>query len=609
MSQQWSADRPRPTLLSGIAAMLGVLAAAAIVAILYFGRDIFVPLALAALLSFILVPAVRWLRRRIGRVAAVAFVVFAALVPICGLTAVIGHDIAALTPHLPEYRYNVEHKIQSLSDSVPGGDLFRRAVAFLHKLQNQLPISQRQAAAKSTAAQSQPPVPVIVEQPSPGPLEIMRSVVGPLLRPIALAGLVLIFTIMMLYDWEDLRDRVFQLAGAGDLQRTTDALSDAGQRISRYLSLQLAVNAGYGVLAGIGLTVIGIPNSALWAATTAVLRFIPYLGIWIAALLPLSLAIAVAPGWSLFAWTLLLYLMIELIVANLLEPRLYHHNVGLSSVAVIAAAVFWTWLWGPVGLLLSTPLTLCLIVLGQNVPQLQFLDVILGSEPVLAPQQRFYQRLLAGDPEEVTLQAEEFAEERSLAEFADEVAIPALAIAQADSDRGALSAEGRRALRAGTAAMLENLLDGGEPGEAGARGRAVCVAGRNSLDEAVALLLVHLLRERGRVAVDRALSADVLAPEADGLPALRRADILCLSLISSGSTARARYLVRRLRRRAPKARLLLGLWGWAGEAPPAGDLAAATAADMVALSLREAVEQIEASLNPAFPHTEAAAPS
>ena len=588
--------------------MLGVLAAAAIVAILYFGRDIFVPLALAVLLSFLLAPAVRWLRRRIGRVAAVSVVMFAALVPICGLTVVIGHDIAALTPHLPEYRYNVEHKIQSLSDSVPGGDLFRRSVAFLHKLQNQLPISPRQAAAKRAAAQPRPPLPVLVEQPSPGPLEIMRRVVGPLLRPLALAGLVLIFTIMMLYDWEDLRDRVFRLAGADDLQRTTQALGDAGQRISRYLSLQLAVNAGYGILAGIGLTVIGISNSALWAVTTAVLRFIPYLGIWIAALLPLSLAIAVAPGWSLFGWTLLLYVMIELIVANLLEPRLYHHNVGLSSVAVIAAAVFWTWLWGPVGLLLSTPLTLCLIVLGQNVPQLQFLDVILGSEPVLAPEQRFYQRLLAGDPEEATLQAEEFAEERSLAEFADEVAIPALAIAQADSDRGALAADGRKALRAGIAAMLENLVDGGEPHASGARGRVVCVAGRNSLDEAAALLLVRLLRERGRVAVDRALSADALSPEADGLPALRRADILCLSLISSGSTLRARYLVRRLRRRAPKARLLLGLWGWPAEAPPAGDLAAATAADMVALSLRDAVEQIEAFLNPASsPRTEPAA--
>jgi hypothetical protein len=236
-------------------------------------------------------------------------------------------------------------------------------------------------------------------------------------------------------------------------------MNEAAKRVSRYLLSQLSVNAVEGTLIGIGLAVIGIPNAALWGILVVLLRFIPYLGIVIAALFPLALAIAVDPGWSLLVWTALLFVATELVVANLVEPWLYAGTTGLSSIAVIIAAVFWTWLWGPIGLLLSTPLTACLLVLGRRVPQLRFLDVILGSEPVLTPAETFHQRLLADDPEEATEQAEQFAKEKSIEEFAEKVAIPVLARTQADSDSGILPPERRGTVKEGFAKILENLFD------------------------------------------------------------------------------------------------------------------------------------------------------
>src|SRR6202043_3033102 len=273
-------------------------------------------------------------------------------------------------------------------------------------------------------------------------------------------GLVIVFVIMiLLLEREDLRDRLLRLAGRRDLHRTPEAMNDAAQRISRYLLSQLVVNISCGLPIGLALTLIGIPNAALWGILVVLLRFIPYLGIVIAAAFPLALAIAVAPDWMLFVWTALLFVGIELVVANLVEPLVYGGSTGLSSVALIAAATFWTWLWGPIGLLLSTPMTVCLVVIGRHVPQLKFLDVILGNEPVLTPVETFYQRILANNPEEATEQAEEFAKNSSLTEFFEEIAIPALARAQADSDRGVLPLEDRATFERAIASMVENLLE------------------------------------------------------------------------------------------------------------------------------------------------------
>jgi predicted PurR-regulated permease PerM len=560
----------------GLLGVLTVLATGLVVAFLYFARDVIVPVALAVLLSFLLAPAVRWLRRlHIGRVPAVTLTVLIAFLTMLGFAAIIVQEISTLAQQIPEYRSNLETKIRSLPGVVPGGGVFHRVTSLVQELSRELTQSETQIAKSAndrsgigtSSVEPTKPVPVEIRGPDFAPLQIVQSIVGPLLQPLAMAGLVIVFVIMFLLEREDLRDRVLRLAGRRDLHRTTVAMDDAARRISRYLLRQLVVNACCGLPIGIGIALIGIPYAALWGIFAALLRFLPYLGIVIAASFPVALAVAVDPGWMLLVWVILLFVGVELLVANLLEPWVYAASTGLSSVALIAAATFWTWLWGPIGLLLSTPLTVCLVVLGRHVPQLEFLDVILGNQPVLSPDETFYQRLLANDPEEATEQAEEFVKEGSLAEFFDEVAIPALVRAQDDSDDGTLSPERRLMIREGIRAMLEDLSDDapadagsatGSPITEGTSG-IVCVAGRNELDEAAGSLLVHLLRSQQSVSIADALPAEALTSDRSQ-SSLDNATVICLSLISTHSPVRARYIVRRLARRAPRARVVVGLW-------------------------------------------------
>jgi predicted PurR-regulated permease PerM len=597
----------------GFFGVLILLTVGLVVAFLYFARDVIVPIALAILLSFLLAPAVRWLRRwHIGRVTAVTLTVLMAFLAMIGFTAVVVQEISSLAQQLPEYRSNLETKIRSLPGAVPGAGVLRRATSMVQELGRELkqsetavstPAGDRSAIGASPTEPTKP-VPVAIQRPEFEPLQIVQSIIGPLLQPLAMAGLVIVFVVMILLEREDLRDRLLRLAGRSDLHRTTVAMDDAARRISRYLSRQLVVNACCGLPIGFGLALIGIPNAALWGIFAATLRFLPYLGIVIAAGFPVALAVAVDPGWMLLVWVVLLFVGVELVVANLLEPWVYGASTGLSSVALIAAATFWTWLWGPIGLLLSTPLTVCLVVLGRHVPQLEFLDVILGNQPVLAPDETFYQRLLANDPEEATEQAEEFVKERSLAEFFDEVAIPALVRAQIDSDDGALLPERRLMIKQGVQALLENLSDeatadptsgqstspviGGAP-------RILCIAGRNELDEAAALLLVHLLGLEHPVAIAEALPAEVLKSDRYH-SSFEDPMVICLSLISTYSAVRARYLIRRLGRRAPRTRVLVGFWSL-----DPGELEATVATiarpnTAVVTSLREAVTKLEPEL-------------
>jgi predicted PurR-regulated permease PerM len=558
--------------------MLIVFSSGLTVVVLYFARDIIVPITLALLLSFLMSPIVRALRRlRIGRVTAVTVTVLIAFIVISGFGAIVVREISSLGQDLPQYRNNLQAKVQSLPEVIPGGGLFRRTAAILSDLRKELIKSETGASDRvsptgSPAGEQTKPVPVEIQQPALEPLQLVKSIVGPLLQPLAIAGLVVVFVIIILVGWEDLRDRVLRLAGRRDLYRTTEAMNDAAQRVSRYLLRQLLVNLTCAVPIGVGLSAIGIPNALLWAIFVVVLRFVPYLGIIIAAAFPIALAIAVDPGWTLCFWTISLFGVVELVVANLVEPWVYGAGAGLSPVALIVAAVFWTWLWGPVGLLLSTPLTACLVVLGRHVPHLQFLDVLLGHGPVLTPQETFYQRLLANDPDEAAEQAEEFAREQSIAEFFDSVAIPALARAQADSDRDALSAGWCADIKEAVAAMLENLSDytgedGGFTSADAVRAKPstaptiCCIIGRNGLDAAAALLLAHLLRQQGWDGAVAVMAADLLSSEASHERRFKDAKLICLSLISTSAPARIRYLVRRIRRRAPGAKVLIGAWG------------------------------------------------
>lgn len=578
-----------------------LVVAAIVIAGLYFARPVLQPFAMAVLLALLLAPGVRWLHQYgLGRVPSVVVTVSLAFLAIGGFAAAVGEEAISLAQRLPQYEENIAAKIRSLN-SVPGGSVLGRATGVFRRLGDELsppPADRLPPAAQASGRRGEPrtPVPVEILSREPARFQLLQEIVGPLVMPLGSSALVLLFVVMILLKREDLRDRLVGLGGTRDLHRTTAAMNEVAERISRYLLMQLGIGVCYGVPVAIGLAVIGIPNAPLWGIIGVALRFIPTLGGPLTAVMPVALSIAVVPGWDLLLWTLLLFTGIELVFANIVEPWVYGSSTGLSAVAVILAAVFWTWLWGLAGLLLATPITVCLAVLGRYVPQLRFLDIMLGNRPALSPEETLYQRLLAHDPEEATEQAEEFACEKSLAAFFDEVAIPAIALAQSDSDRDVLSAHRRAVLADGFAALLDNLTEAGpvEPDPKAAAAQAptiVCLAGRNELDLAAASLLQYLLSARGH-------RVEVFSPEAlasfnlDHLP-LRGAAVVCLSLISTNSAARARYLVRRVRRRARRARLLVGLWGGGADFSP-GEITAATAADAVVSSLRDAIAEIEA---------------
>ena len=393
-----------------------------VIGALYFGRDVFVPLALAGLLSFALAPLIAALRRRgLPRTPAVLTVVILAFLSIFVFGFVVAGQVSELGASLPRYEYNIREKVRSLQSSAPGGGFVERAGEVLRDLRKDIEEATEAPAEEEGTSPLEPeavepePIPVQIRQPDPTPLQLLQTIVGPLIEPLATTGIVIVFVVFMLLQREDLRDRFIRLFGTSDLHRTTQALGDAAERVGRYLLMQLVVNVAVGIPIGIGLWLIGVPNPVLWGMLSIVLRFVPFIGPVIAAAFPLALSVAVDPGWTMLLWTAALFIVLELISGNILEPWLYGASTGLSSIAILAAAIFWTWLWGPVGLLLSTPLTVCLVVLGRHVHQFGFLNVLLGSEPVLEPAESLYQRLLAGDPDEATERAEEYLKTHSIA--------------------------------------------------------------------------------------------------------------------------------------------------------------------------------------------------
>jgi predicted PurR-regulated permease PerM len=368
-----------------------------VVGALYFARDVFVPLALALLLSFALGPLVMMLRRwRFGRVPSVIAAVVLASLIIFGIGSVIGSQLAGLAENLPQYRYNMVEKIHSLRGAAVGSGILGSVSKMLDDLKKEIsrpaepPPAPDRLGGPSASPNQQKPVPVEIRQPAETPAEVIQEVAGPLLPPLAMTGIVVVFVIFFLLQREDLRDRFIRLAGARDLNRTTRALDDAASRLSRYLLTQCAINACFGVLIGFGLWLIGVQSPLLWGLLAMLLRFVPYVGPVIAASFPAAVAFAVDPGWSTLFWTIGLFLLVEPIMGQVVEPWLYGHSTGLSPVAVVVAAAFWTWLWGPIGLLVSTPLTLCLVVIGRHVERLEFLNIALGNKPALEAEESFY---------------------------------------------------------------------------------------------------------------------------------------------------------------------------------------------------------------------------
>ncbi|MDF2763528.1 MAG: hypothetical protein K0S81_522 [Rhodospirillales bacterium] len=586
---------------------VAVLAAA--IGALYFLRDIFIPIALAVLLSFMLGPAVTRLRRwGVGRVSATLLAVTVAGLVIAGITTVVAFQIVDLADNITQYQSNLISKIRLLKDTSGEEGVVKRTSELIENLSEELEDATEPA--EPQANEPRQPIPVEVHPPKPSPLEIIGRVVGPLLGPVATAGVVIVFVIFILLYREDLRDRIIRLISSGDLQRTTEALSEAGERVSRYLLMQLVVNATYGLPIGLGLFVIGVPNPVLWGLLATILRFIPYAGPVIAAAFPIALSFAVDTGWTTPLLTVALFLGIELISNNVVEPWLYGASTGISSIAIIVAAVFWTWLWGPIGLLLSTPLTVCLAVMGQYVPQLRFLDVMLGNAPVLPPHARFYQRLLAQDPDEAAEIAEEFIEDRSVEALYDELILPALMLAEHDRQRGSLTPDRLTSLVDAARAIIEDYADWEAPAEQAkeasgeplppperpaqmrqAEDSVLCVGARSPLDELAAGMLAQLLQRRGY----RAARAAAATLETHDLPMVSGAPVRFVAICSlhASATLQIRRIVRRLRPRLGGARILACILNGRMDEDSAKDATTGTTADLAAVRLAEAVEQVE----------------
>jgi predicted PurR-regulated permease PerM len=589
------------------------------VAALYLGRDVLVPLALAVLLSFVLAPLVLVLRRaRVGRVASVLAAVLLAFLVILAVGALIGGQLVQLANNLPAYESTITDKIESVQGAATGSGIIARASSMLADLRREITRTAEKEKAKeknepkggpaAPVTEEPKPVPVEIRQPPAAPLEVIRSLVGPLAGPLATAGIVIVFLFFILLQREDLRDRFIRLIGGYDLQRTTQALDDGVTRLSRYFLMQSAINVSFGVLIGIGLFFIGVPNPLLWGIIATLLRIVPYIGAWIAAFFPVALALAVDPGWSMVLWTLALFAVVELLMGQAVEPLLNAHSTGLSAVAIVIAAAFWTWLWGPVGLVVSTPLTVCLVVIGRHVEQLAFLNVLLGDGPALAPEERFYQRILAGDADEAAQQAEAFLKEKPLTAYYDEIAMPGLVLAQADASRGVLDHEARIEIKEAIEGLIDNLFDyedsagrmqnenkqaqePPEPRPGSASAHVLCVAGRGPLDEAAAAMLTQILG-RHRVGARVVSGSAVLPANLYRLKAGNAATV-CLSYLPPITFTHARYLVRRLRRRLPGAKMVLCLWNQSHAEIDRDDARSATGADLVVTSLDEAVDLLK----------------
>ena len=438
--------------------MLALQVGAFVVTALYLAHEVLVPITVAILLSFVLAPLVDLLRRvQLGRLLSVLLAVGTAIGILVIVGTIVGAQIAELGTHAPEYAKTIEQKIMSVRDYG-----LNRVSGILEKVGYEAKLSST-TPASSPEAPGQPantPDSHAAQLGSPStPLALIERYLTPILSPIATLGIIVVVAIFVLLQKEDLRDRMIRLFGSTDLHRTNVALDDAAQRLSKYFLAQLAINTAFGVVIAIGLFVIGVPNPILWAILSGMLRFIPYIGSLISAALPIALATAVDPGWSMAIWTALFYLVAELTVSQAIEPFLYGHSTGLSPFAVVVSAIFWSWLWGSVGLILSTPLTLCLVVLGRYVDRLEFLDVLLGDRPPLTPVESFYQRVLAGDADEAQDHAELLLKDRSLSSYYDEVALKGMQLAANDAQRGVIGHRQLERVKNTINALTEELSD------------------------------------------------------------------------------------------------------------------------------------------------------
>ncbi|MDR6376549.1 AI-2E family transporter [Paraburkholderia caledonica] len=642
-----------PPAAFGLDALIALAVGAGLVACLYFARAVLIPMTLAILLSFLVAPLVKSLGRlKLGHVASVFAAVVISVSVIGVLGAVIAMQLTDLAAGMPRYQATIEHKMEA-AHTLTVGKLDRFAKAAGQALQRATveptpPAPRRDASSSDGRAPAA--VPVEVREPVPTPLELARRVLSPAISPLETAFIVFVVMVVILLQRDDLRDRAIRLFGSRDLHRTTTVMDEAARRLSRYFVSQLGLNAGLGVVIGAGLFLIGVPSPILWGILAALLRLVPYVGIWIAGGLATALAAAVSPGWDMAIWSIALFVTVELLVGQVVEPLLYGRSTGLSPFSVVVAAIFWSWIWGPIGLILSTPLTLCLLVLGRHIRRLEFLDVMLGDQPALTPVENFYQRVLAGDPDEALAQAELLLRERSLSAYYDEVTIPGLQLAANDVVRGSVTSVQLARIESTTNDLIDGLdgypdeqpprlmaedagtdigpvapshiapaasagmhalfanhmsrgaaqgprddsaqqaaedaLEEAEDPPRAANQRVLCIPGRGPLDPLASTILLQLLGKHG-------FTERALPHEAASRASIEQMDaddvgIVCIVYLRiDGVPSHLRYMVRRIRARLPNASIIVGLWAREDLEKWSVDLQNAMGAECYVTSLQE----------------------
>jgi predicted PurR-regulated permease PerM len=438
----------------------GLANGAVVLALLYFGREVLVPITLAVILSLLIAPLVHLLRRFVrNQVAAVLGAVVALTLCVGGLAAVIGSQVVSMAASLPQYESTIRDKIKVVQDATLGRmQVMQGEAGRMMSLGDDAgPGANPRAPLAGAPLTASGAVPVEIRQRPQTPIQLMSHLFSSIWGPLGRASIVLIVMVFVLLEHESLRDRFIRLLGGADLRRTTHAFNDAGERLSRFFASQLAVNVGVGAAIWLGLLAVGLPHGMLWAVLTTVLRFVPYVGVFVAAGSAGLMAAAVDPGWTMMFMTLGLFAAVEVLAAQVVEPQLYGHSTGLSPLSVVVAAIFWSWIWGPIGLLVSTPLTLCLVVGGRHLQGLQFLDILLGDTPALTMTERFYQRALSGDADEIIAAARAYLKRKSFARYCDKILMPAMRLAGADLATGSITPQQQLAVKGAIVQVIEAL--------------------------------------------------------------------------------------------------------------------------------------------------------
>ena len=616
---------PRPLAIRDRA--LGIIATATVLALLYFARDVLVPITLAVILSLLMAPLVRALRHLgLGQTLSVLAAVVVLAFSFAAVAGVIGSQFVRMAAGLPHYERTIERKLRTVNSFTVGK--FNELSGALGRLTDRRPRTEQPAQAEQPRTLDDPktalpgtPIPVELHEPPPNGLQVIERVVGSVWVPIETTGIVLVVLIFVLLEHEALRDRFIRIAGGSDIRLTTLALNDAGERLSRFFVSQFAVNLGVGLMIWVGLSLIGLPHPLLWGALAAVLRFVPYVGVWIAALCSVLMAAAVDPlGWTLALTTLGLFVVVELIASQLVEPQLYGHTTGLSPLSVVIAAIFWSWLWGPIGLIVSTPLTLCLLVAGRHIKALSLLDVLLGDAHALTMPERFYQRALSADSDELIAAARAFLKRDTFANYCDLVLMPALHLARVDVLAGAINDEQQTKVRNAIVAVIgaiaeqrrwlprrqrqSSVLDSSNIGRQLRKQReqisgrwqgplvvppgsvVVCVGLGSGADDLATELLVRILREQKIDARHMSLEDMATPPPPEAVDAVAIAYVV--SAFPNEERSRGEITTEELRKRFPRACIVSVLLP--GMLLGDNGIERIEAADKAASSLGQAVE-------------------